>query len=231
MQFEFSELLSFLELNKLFYGRTDLVNDFTINGFSPISETQPHTISWMKEQTLNWENIKSSVVICSKSFETPDNEEIIFIPVENPRLVFTKLLTNFSQLSRSVGIMETVRVGNNCKFANDVYIGHYTVIGDNVTIGDNTEICYHVVIHDNTQIGKHCLIKSNTVIGEKGFGFDFEEDGTPIKIPYVGTVEIGNYVEIGALNTVVQATLGKTIIKDHVKTDDHIHIAHNVFID
>ena len=41
---------------------------------------------------------------------------------------------------------------------------------------------------------------------------------------------IGNQVEIGALNTIVAGALINTTIGDDVKTDDHVHIAHNVSI-
>ncbi len=63
------------------------------------------------------------------------------------------------------------------------------------------------------------------------FGFDFEDNGTPIKIPHIGKVVIGNNVEIGANTTIAKATFDTTTIKNHVKIDDQVHIAHNCFID
>ena len=92
---------------------------------------------------------------------------------------------------------------------------------------EHTIIANNVIISDNVRIGKSCYIKSNTVIGEDGFGFDFEEDGTPFRIPHIGSVYIGNNVEIGAQNTIARGTLDNTIIEDNVKTDDQVHIAHN----
>lgn len=44
---------------------------------------------------------------------------------------------------------------------------------------------------------------------------------------HLGGVVIGDRVEIGSLNTVCQGTLAPTVIEDDVKTDDHVHIAHN----
>jgi UDP-3-O-[3-hydroxymyristoyl] glucosamine N-acyltransferase len=84
-----------------------------------------------------------------------------------------------------------------------------------------------VVISDGVTIGSDCIIKSNTVIGEAGFGFERDEMGVPIRILHLGTVKIGDRVEIGSLNTICRATLGTTVIEDDVKTDDHVHIAHN----
>ena len=48
---------------------------------------------------------------------------------------------------------------------------------------------------------------------------------------HYGSVIIGNRVEIGALNTIVAGALINTTIGDDVKTDDHVHIAHNVSIE
>jgi UDP-3-O-[3-hydroxymyristoyl] glucosamine N-acyltransferase len=74
------------------------------------------------------------------------------------------------------------------------------------------------------------LIKSGTIIGQKGFNFEYDETGTPIPFTHFGQVIIGDNVELGALNTLVQGTLSNTVISDYVKTDDHVHIAHNVEI-
>jgi UDP-3-O-[3-hydroxymyristoyl] glucosamine N-acyltransferase len=47
------------------------------------------------------------------------------------------------------------------------------------------------------------------------------------KVPQVGTVQIGNDVEIGANTCIDCATLGATIIGDGTKLDNMVHIAHN----
>lgn len=152
------------------------------------------------------------------------------ILASNPRLEFARVLNRFVAEKPSETIAKTAIIGDGVLLGSGVTIGEYVVIGKNVRIGDNTEIRNHVVIGDNTSIGNCCLIKSHTVIGEEGFGFDFQTDGTPIRIPHIGSVEIGNNVEIGAFSTVVKATLDKTIIGNYVKIDDHVHIAHNVVI-
>ena len=47
---------------------------------------------------------------------------------------------------------------------------------------------------------------------------------------HLGGVDIGENVEIGAVNSVVRGALGNTVIQDYVKTDNLVHIAHNCFI-
>ena len=48
------------------------------------------------------------------------------------------------------------------------------------------------------------------------------------KIEQIGNVIIGNNVEIGANTTIDRATMGSTFIRDGVKLDNLIQIAHNV---
>jgi len=64
------------------------------------------------------------------------------------------------------------------------------------------------------------------VIGAEGFGF-VEQDGSLVRIPQVGSVIIGDDVEIGAMATIDRATMGATAIGRGVKLDNHVHIGHN----
>jgi len=66
------------------------------------------------------------------------------------------------------------------------------------------------------------------VIGADGFGFFENPDGSFEKIPQVGTVVIGNDVEIGSNTCVDRAAVGATVIGNGVKLDNLIHIAHGV---
>lgn len=142
-----------------------------------------------------------------------------------PRLDFARCL---AFLERSSGFVwdgvdaqvhPTARLGRNVVLGRGVYVGEDTVIGHNVVIGDEVKL------------GKRCLIKSGAVIGEEGFGFERDADGVAVRLPHIGGVLIGDDVEIGSLTTVCRGTLADTIIRDGAKIDDHVHIAHNVFVD
>jgi UDP-3-O-[3-hydroxymyristoyl] glucosamine N-acyltransferase len=67
------------------------------------------------------------------------------------------------------------------------------------------------------------------VIGSDGFGYVVDA-GRYHKIKHIGTVQIDDDVEIGAANTIDRAKFGKTWIKRGVKTDNLVHIAHNVTV-
>lgn len=154
----------------------------------------------------------------------PENtlvENFAVIESKNPRLTFARALNllsidpGFSAPNTPAIIHPSAKVKDTC------------VIGCGVNIGKRTIIEHNVVIADGVKIGDDCYIKSNSVIGEPGFGFERDENGIPIRLIHLGSVVIGNRVEIGSLNTVCKGTLSDTIIEDDVKTDDHVHIAHN----
>ena len=73
------------------------------------------------------------------------------------------------------------------------------------------------------------IINAGTVIGSDGFGF-VQDGTTSVKIPQIGIVQIDDNVEIGANNSIDRAALGRTWIKKGVKTDNLVHVAHNVVI-
>ena len=175
------------------------------------------------------ETTRAAVVICPKGIVIPPRNDILFVAVDNPRLCFAKLVAAANPEKNEHKIHKTAVIGKKCVIGR-VDIGAFVVIGDNVTIGNDSVIAPNVVIGDNVTIGESTVIKSHATIGQKGFGFEFDKDGIPFAIPHIGSVVIGDNVEIGAHNTIARGVLKNTIISDHVKTDDHVHIAHNVMI-
>ncbi|WP_194437479.1 UDP-3-O-(3-hydroxymyristoyl)glucosamine N-acyltransferase [Vibrio fluminensis] len=120
-------------------------------------------------------------------------------------------------------IEEGVELGDN------VVIGAGCFIGKHAKIGNNTQLWANVSIYHQVEMGSDCLVQSNTVIGSDGFGYA-NEKGEWIKIPQLGTVRIGNRVEIGACTTIDRGALDDTVIADNVIIDNQIQIAHNVEI-
>ncbi len=189
----------------------------------------------------------ASAIIISKDTEAPPAKNVIC--VNNPSLAFAKVISMMSpgETRRHKGMHPSVLVGKAVKLGKDVAIGAYVVIEDGAQIGDNTVIypgCFigyeasigndtliysNVSIRERVAIGNRVIIHSGTVIGSDGFGF-VEVNGKHQKIPQVGTVEIGDDVEIGANVTIDRARFDKTIIGQGTKIDNLVQIAHNVVI-
>tara|TARA_Y100000310_G_scaffold345033_1_gene461308 strand:+ start:2300 stop:3232 length:933 start_codon:yes stop_codon:yes gene_type:complete len=149
---------------------------------------------------------------------------------KNPRLDFQRLIMNFfSKDEFTSGIHKTAVIESNVKLGKDVYVGPNCYIGNDVSIGDNSKILSNVSIFGICEIGKNCVISSNSTIGSEGFSFTFDNDHF-IHFNHLGKISIGNNVWIGSNCTIERAQIDKTLIEDHVKIDDLVHISHNTTI-
>ena len=119
-----------------------------------------------------------------------------------------------------------VSIGGNARIGDNCQIGAGCVIGDDVAIGRSCTLHARATIYDRVRIGARTIIHSGAVIGADGFGFALAGDHYE-KFPQVGTVEIGEDVEIGANCCIDRAALGVTRIGDGTKLDNLVHVAHN----
>jgi UDP-3-O-[3-hydroxymyristoyl] glucosamine N-acyltransferase len=87
-----------------------------------------------------------------------------------------------------------------------------------------------VTVCANVRIGQRCVLHTGVVLGSDGFGFAREREGSYVKVPQLGSVEVGNDVEIGANTTVDRGAIDNTVIGDGVKLDNQIQVGHNVRI-
>jgi UDP-3-O-[3-hydroxymyristoyl] glucosamine N-acyltransferase len=95
-----------------------------------------------------------------------------------------------------------------------------------VTIGENTILHANVTVYNDIHIGARVVLHSGSVIGADGFGFTLA-GARYEKFPQIGTVEIGDDVEVGANSCIDRAALGKTKIGEGTKLDNLVHVAHN----
>ncbi len=189
---------------------------------------------------------RAGAVVVPRTFDQPAAASLI--RTDNPRLAFARIMELFYPRQRSFsGISPMAAIGRRFACGIDVVIGPGAFIGENVIIGnrvvihpnayigdrvriaDDTEVYPNVSVLEGCIIGSRVILNAGTVIGSDGFGFT--PDGIRHhKIPQVGIVQIDDDVEIGACNTIDRATFGRTWIQEGVKTDNHVHIAHNVTV-
>ncbi|RXJ72505.1 UDP-3-O-(3-hydroxymyristoyl)glucosamine N-acyltransferase [Veronia nyctiphanis] len=138
-------------------------------------------------------------------------------------------------IAPDVQLGEGVSVGHNAVIESGVIlgdgaqIGAGSFVGKNAKIGANSRLWANVSVYHDVQIGANCLIQSGAVIGSDGFGYA-PNKGKWVKIPQLGSVIIGDRVEIGACTTIDRGALDDTLIADGVIIDNQCQIAHNVSI-
>ncbi|MCM4166372.1 UDP-3-O-acylglucosamine N-acyltransferase [Arenibacter antarcticus] len=198
-----------------------------------------------------WDTSKASVAIVNYNIPISPGADRAFIKVGNPDLAMAKLLEAFEpdgpymeeEIHPNATVHHTVVMGKGCKIGAGCYVGKNVVLGDGVilypnvsvfddtTIGNHTIVWSGTVIRERSVIGAHCIFHINVSIGADGFGYRPSEDGRGlVKIPQIGNVIIGNYVEIGANSCVDRGKFSSTILGDGCKIDNLVQIAHNCIL-
>ncbi|VAW98807.1 UDP-3-O-[3-hydroxymyristoyl] glucosamine N-acyltransferase [hydrothermal vent metagenome] len=219
-----------------------------IDSVATLSNAKSGQISFLtnpKYRSFLTTTAASAVIV--KEFNQ-DVEKLSQLVVDNPHAAYAKItqllypeknplkgIDKRASIHESSNVNETAFIGPNVVVEEGVEIGKGVCIrancfiGRNVIIGENSLIYPNVTILDDVQIGQRCIIFPSAVIGGDGFGHAYDENGW-VKIPQVGTVIIGNDVEVGASVTIDRGAIENTVIEDGVKLDNQIHIAHNVKI-
>jgi len=148
-------------------------------------------------------------------------------PVPANNIHASAIIDSTAKLADNVSIGANAVIESGVTMSDNVVIGAGCFIGKNVFIDKNTVLWANTTIYHHVKIGQNCLIQANTVIGSDGFGYASDK-GKWVKIPQLGSVIIGNNVEIGASTTIDRGALEDTIIHDGVILDNQIQIAHNV---
>ena len=149
-----------------------------------------------------------------------------------------KLGENVS-LGPNVVVGEYAEIGDNTKILANTYIGNGAKIGNNcffhpaVNIGDRVKVGNDVILHHGVSLGadgfSFVTENPNNIEQAKKDGEIKENDVNQVifKIPSIGSVVIGNNVEIGANTAIDRGTIEDTIVGDNTKIDDLVMIGHN----
>ena len=219
-----------------------------VSNIANIAQAKTGDISFLNsdQYVAFLDNTTASAVILNEKYARDCNAALIV--VNDPYLAYAKIATYLTQLEAAKGgvhatavvsdaanIHESACIGANVLIEAGVTIGQSVVIeancfiGQNVSIGNNTTLKANVSIYANTQLGERVQIHCGSVLGSDGFGLA-NENGAWVKIPQLGKLIIGNDVEIGANCSIDRGAIDDTIIRDGVKIDNLVHIAHNVEI-
>jgi UDP-3-O-[3-hydroxymyristoyl] glucosamine N-acyltransferase len=152
------------------------------------------------------------------------------IVAENPYLYFARVSQLFNPvIAQPAGVHPSAVVAQTAQLGARVSIGAGCVLGDDVVIGDDSCLYPRVVLYPGCRLGKRVIVHSGAVIGADGFGIA-ADNGRWVKIPQVGSVRIGDDVEIGANTTIDRGALDDTVVEDGVKLDNQVQIGHNTRI-
>jgi UDP-3-O-[3-hydroxymyristoyl] glucosamine N-acyltransferase len=117
-------------------------------------------------------------------------------------------------------------VGESARIGAGASLGPGCVVLTGAEVGAGTRLVAQVTLAGGVRIGRRCLLHPGVVIGADGFGHAPDSDGY-VKIPQIGSVVIGDDVEIGANTTIDRGAIGDTVIENGVKIDNQVQVGHN----
>ena len=158
----------------------------------------------------------NATAIISSKHEKPFKKVTLFS--ENPFDDFNRLIKKYKPSPNK-----------KLSYGENTFIHPSVVTGNNVVIGNNCIIHPNVVLYDNITIGDNTIIHANSVIGANAFYYN-KEQNTYSPLITCGEVVIGDFVEIGANNTIDAGVTDKTKIGNGTKTDNLVHIGHDTII-
>jgi UDP-3-O-[3-hydroxymyristoyl] glucosamine N-acyltransferase len=166
----------------------------------------------------------------------------------NPYLAYARIADLLHPPRRdAAGIHASAVVSGGARIAASATVGPLCVIEDEVEIGDrvfvgpgsvvqrgarigaDTHLIARVSVCAGVRIGQRCVLHPGAVVGADGFGFA-SDAGAWVKVPQVGSVQIGDDVEIGANTSIDRGAIDDTVVEHGVKLDNQIQVGHNVTI-
>tara|TARA_R110002050_G_scaffold300276_1_gene468454 strand:+ start:24117 stop:25112 length:996 start_codon:yes stop_codon:yes gene_type:complete len=238
------------EINTMLNGVLIGYTNRQIEGPEQLGKAKNNQITFIgsTKYVKQWASSNACAAIINDNLNVEPGENKALIKVKNADLAMAKILELFTlpapifdtDIHPTAVIHYTAKIGSGCKIGANCYIGKDVELGNNVilypnvcvfdetSIGNNTIVWSGTVIRERCIIGSHCIFHTNVSIGADGFGYRSSDDGKGlVKIPQIGNVIIGHYVEIGANSCVDRAKFSSTIIGDGCKIDNLVQIAHN----
>ena len=192
----------------------------------------------------------ATVLLLPKDYAGEPRADQVFVFVENPSVALARLCSRIEQTlwpKPSAGVHPSAVIAATATIDPAAYVGPLCVVEAGAAVGAGAVLQASVYVGQDAQVGAGCWLmpgvvlaaacvlgdrvrlQPGVIIGSDGFGYEFVA-GRHEKIPQIGTVVIGDDVEIGANSTLDRARFSRTTVGEGTKIDNLVQIAHNVVI-
>jgi UDP-3-O-[3-hydroxymyristoyl] glucosamine N-acyltransferase len=222
--------------------------DLKVRSVATLSRAEPGGLSFLANSRYRkqLQSTRATVVLLNAEDEAHCPVAALIHP--NPYLAYAHVALLLHPSSRPVpGKHASAVISSGAHIADSASIGPLAVVEDDVEIGDRVAIgpgCIvqrgarvgadsvlvsRVNLYPGVSLGQRCILHAGAVVGADGFGFA-QNSGSWVKVPQVGSVRIGDDVEIGANTTIDRGAIDDTVVENGVKLDNQIQVGHNVVI-
>ncbi len=150
-----------------------------------------------------------------------------------------------ASLGAGVSVGAFVFVGPGARIGDGSRLLHGVTIAEDAVIGSGALLHSGVRIGARVRIGDRFVAQPGAVVGADGFSFvtpttgaveearqtgavSARDQDTYVRINSLGSVVIGDDVEIGANSCIDRGTIANTVIGDGTKIDNLVQVGHNV---
>lgn len=219
-----------------------------VESVAPIGLAGPGSLTFLANPKRLAELRHTAATAVVLDAATVDESPVAALVVSNPHATYARIACElYPAAPVTAGVHPSAIIAASATIDASAWIGPHTVIGDGVTVGARVSVGPGCILEEgvalandvrligraticrDVRIGARSVVHPGAVIGSDGFGFA-NDRGTWLKVPQVGSVMVGDDVEIGANTTIDRGAIGDTIIEDGVKLDNQIQIGHNVRI-
>lgn len=219
--------------------------DRQVVGVADFRAAGPSHVGFINDASLEpaAKDTAAAALLVKRPVETP----AALIVVPNVVASFARVAQHFHPLPRATShaVHPTAVVADDAVLHEPVCIGPGSVVGSKAEIGAGTIVAARVVVGERCRVGEdstfhpgvvlypgvvignRVVLHSGCVIGSDGFGYAQDDDGAHVKFPQLGTVIVGDDVEIGANSAVDRGALGATRIGRGSKIDNLVQVGHN----
>lgn len=231
-------------------GDLDGPADLTITGLEELALAQPGQLSFVGEPRYagRWPQSRASAALVNRDIALEPGDGRALIRVDNADLAMALALEMFapdpvlpepgvhptSTVDPTADLGANVRIGPGCYVGPRARVGANSVLHANVTllhdvvVGEGCTLWPGVVVRERCSMGERCILHPNVNLGADGFGYRPAPDGKGlVKIPQIGTVELGSDVELGAGVCIDRGKFSATRLGDGCKLDNMVQIGHN----
>lgn len=157
----------------------------------------------------------------------------------------TAVVDPTATIGEGAAIAPFVVIGARVRIGARARIFAHVSIAEDAVVGDDALILQGVRIGARVRIGHRFICQPNAVLGADGFSFvtpqpglveearatgtiSAQEQQDYVRINSLGTVVVGDDVEVGANSCIDRGTVADTTIGDGTKIDNLVQLGHNV---
>jgi UDP-3-O-[3-hydroxymyristoyl] glucosamine N-acyltransferase len=223
-----------------------------IRGIASLERAEPGDIAFLgnKKYKDAVAASRASIILLPRDYAGQPGPGQVYMAVGNPSVALARLCARVEQalwpkplpgvhpsavVAPDVHVPETATVGPLCVIEAGATVGErahlqaQVFLGRAAVVGEDCWLMPGSTVMAECTLGRRVRLHPGVVIGSDGFGYEFVA-GRHEKVPQVGTVVVGDDVEIGANSTIDRSRFGVTSVGEGTKIDNLVQLGHNVVV-